>query len=340
MRTIPFGAITVAVVLWSLIQILPAAGQSLPPLLDCDASSTVTICDPVTQICTPTQVKNTIQRYLNSYTSTFWTGPSLNVRGTCNEGGGGLNVYLNERFTNVTLDGRDLRGDGRGMATVVGSDPGAAVIAIKARNVTLKGLNITGNTDGIQVYRGGTAVIDGVTVDHTLWNGIIVNQTGFARIVNSTIQYSGRDGILVGEGGFVRLGFLSGEDTTAQPNTITANVGHGIHVSRLAEARIVGNTIQNNGGDGVRVSIGSQAQLSANLINGNTGDAIDVRQNSGADLGGDSGYVLFDTPNATTVENGGIGIACDLGGYVDGYRGTLAGRKAHKFSNGCINSLK
>ena len=144
------------------------------------------------------------------------------------------------------------------------------------------------------------------------------------------------------EGAFARIGFWNAGDTTAKPNIIRGNHMDGIVVQRLSEARIVGNTIENNGGNGILVQLNSNVQASSNTINGNIGDGIAVVQGSGAQLGNDTGTGLFGSPNQTTIPNGGFGVSCLVGGYVDGVRGTLSGsrRRAERIAQGCFDSLR
>lgn len=64
-----------------------------------------------------------------------------------------------------------------------------------------------------------------------------------------------------------------------------------------------------------------------------------MTQNSGVNLGSDTGTTIFDLPNDTTVKNADRGIRCEIGGYVDGRRGTLNGINGVGGHDGsCINS--
>ena len=58
---------------------------------------------------------------------------------------------------------------------------------------------------------------------------------------------------------------------------------------------------------------------------GNNGNGIFVTQNSGVNLGNDRGDTIFDRPNTTTIENGLFGLKGTIGGYADGWLGTLDG---------------
>jgi hypothetical protein len=99
----------------------------------------------------------------------------------------------------------------------------------------------------------------------------------------------------------------------------------------------VGNTIRNNKGGGIEVHRNSHADVMANVINANGGDAITASFNAGINLRSEP---RRDGPNQTTQENGGAGIKCMVGGYVDGPLGTLAGtRGAKDFDKSCVDRV-
>lgn len=127
------------------------------------------------------------------------------------------------------------------------------------------------------------------------------------------------------------------------------NGDSGIHVTRSSSARIIGKTISNaTGGSGIIVSRASHAEISSNTINGNNEHGIFVTQNSGVNLGRDTGTGIFDAPNSTTVNNTQNGIRCLLNSYADGRLGSLNGTAGAKNfvstlpganSGGCHDSL-
>jgi len=262
-------------------------------------------------------------------------GDTLLVSGACNE-----HVMIEEQVHNITLDGQ-------GAATINGPDATRSTVNIRGNGIAIRGFIISGGDTGILVTRGGTALIDGNTIQNVGNHGINVNQRSSARIINNTIQNNPGDGILVNENSSVRIGFLSTDDAVASPNTIQGNVEDGISVTRSANARIVGNTISNNGGNGVLVNRGSHADISSNTLDGNAGSGIFVTRNSGANLGSDAGAGIFDAPNSTTVNNGVNGVRCRINSYADGRLGSLNGNAgASSFdttvgtpNGGCINSL-
>ena len=247
---------------------------------------------------------------------------------TCNE-----NVVVREEKSRITLDGQ-------GTATINGPIATDHTITVRGSGITIKGFTITGGRNGVQVVRGGEALIDGNTIQNTGNNGVIVSQHSSARIINNTIQNNPGNGINVGENSSARIGILTTQDTVASPNTIQNNTDRGIIVNRSSSARIVGNIISNNTDDGIAVGRASHADISSNTINSNGGDGIFLNINSGVNLGSDTGDGIFDVPNSTTENNTGFGIRCVTGGAADGRQGTLNGTSgAASFAGNCINSL-
>ena len=263
-------------------------------------------------------------------------GDTLLVSGVCNE-----NLVIPEEVHRITLDGQ-------GTATINGPDATRATVEIRGNDITVRGFTITGGLFGVRVIAGGTATIDGNTIQNTGRDGISVGQNGSAHILNNTVQNNPEDGISISESSSARVGFqeVRGLRTPA-PNIIQNNGDRGIAVSRSSSARIFGNTIRNNLGTGVDVVRASHADISSNTINNNGGDGIFVSQNSGVNLGRDTTQdPLSDDPNITTVNNAGRGIRCRINSYADGRLGTLNGNGgATSFdtstgpNGGCINSL-
>lgn len=303
----------IAVVFAAFFWLLPSVGEAATKKVDCNVPG------------------KTLQGAINKLKN----GDTLQVinGSTCNE-----NVVVNESHERITIDGL-------GMATVNGPDNTQTTLQIRGRNITIKGFaSITGGRNGIQLSRGGTAVIDGNTVHNTGNSGIVLTQGSSARIINTTVRNNPEDGVVVTELSSARLGFLARSDTVAQPNTIRDNTGDGVVVIRGSEATIVENTIKDNDGNGVFVGRVSQADISKSLLDNNGGDGILVGQNSGVNLGRDLGTGIFEAPNDTTggQENTGNGIRCFLNSYADGRLGTLAGDGGAKGGfgvGGCIDSL-
>jgi parallel beta-helix repeat protein len=255
-------------------------------------------------------------------------GDTIRVSGTCQE-----NLTIPEGKDRITLDGG-------GEATVVGPDATQNTVSIRGRGITITGFTITGGRMGIDVVRGGTALIDGNTIEGTGQFGIIVGSWGAANIVNNTIQNNPGNGIQVNGNSFSFIGFRSPLDTVASPNIIRNNGMHGIHVTLSSSARIAGNTISGNTRNGITVDRASQANISDNVIDANGQNGIFVTENAGVNLGSDAGSSIYDLPNRTTSDNGLHGISCRVGGYLNGRLGSVSGNNGDKdIGTSCIDSL-
>jgi len=249
------------------------------------------------------------------------------------------NLVVSKNFINLVGVWDD---DHTTRATIIGNGNESPTIMIMGRNIVIGDLNIVGGQDGIQVYRGGTAIIRNNVIQNTERYGIVVGGNSYAYIVGNTIQDNPKDGIVVADSAFAHIGFKTTMEEWASPNTIQRNA-YGVTVARSSSAQIVGNNIISNSYDGVRVVMVSQADISNNIIDGNGGNGIFVAQNSGVNLGRDTGGTIFDLPNSSNTGNGDYGLSCSIGGYADGRLGTLKGgrRKAvTDFTKDCIDSLK
>lgn len=253
-------------------------------------------------------------------------GDIIVVLGVCVE-----NISVPDEAVRITIDGQ-------GTGAIRGASAGAATITVLGRNITIKRLTITGGRQGISVLRGGSALIDGNTIQQAVGNGVSILQNGHARLVSNTIQLNGLAGIGVLESSIARIGFL---DTGGPvlPNVIRGNGAEGVGVFRGSSATILGNYITDNNGPGVLVSGTSNGLLAGNHIDSNNGDGVAVRQNSDVQLGEEGG--IFDPPNETTKPNGGAGLRCSLNGSVNGTLGTLLGDEGpKKFDSTCAGGPK
>jgi parallel beta-helix repeat protein len=271
-------------------------------------------------------------------------GDTLVVSGTCRE-----SVFIGPEVHRITIDGQ-------GKATVLGPDPERAPFTLLGQEIVIRGFTVRGGRNGINVLRGATAVIDGNIIEQTgsggqpgSGDGINVGQHGYARIVNNTIRSNPQSGIVVHEGAAARIGLLDVANATTGPNLIADNGGHGVVIARSSSARLAGNTIRGNGGDGIHVRGVSHASVSGNHLDGNAGSAIAVLQNSGLDLGtetgrlGQAGGGLLGDPNTTDPAhtNREFGLRCADGAYVEGRLGTLAGVQGAKaLDDTCVHRLQ
>ena len=247
---------------------------------------------------------------------------TLLVSGNCNE-----NLIVQAEVISVTLDGR-------GRATINGGNDQTHAVIVRGKRIGIKGFTVTGGRDGIHLA-GGSADISDTVIRNVGLNGVFVDHNGFARLLNTRIEGNRGAGVVLNENSVARIGFIIGRGKS-YPNTIAGNALDGIVVQRSSTAWIAGVAISGNKGNGVTVDRNSQATLGGSTIDGNGGDAILVRRMSGLTLGDMD--VRRDGPNRTQQKNGGVGIRCVMGGYVDGPAGTLDGAKgAKQFDTACID---
>ena len=262
-------------------------------------------------------------------------GDTLLVRGTCAE-----NVTVRDEAARITLDGQ-------ASATITGPNPAAATILVMGRGITIRGFTITGGSAGVQLFRGGNAVIDRNTIRNTNevpgttqgGQGINVAQHSYAVIIGNTIERNPILGIIVHEGSSARIGVQNPDDRTPRGNVIRNNgVGGGVRIHRTSSARLAMNVISDNAGPGVSVMGTSFAVVSANRIDSNGGDGVTVTQNSAVQFGGDLG--VLDPPNETTVPNRGFGVRGSVNSSALGVLATLRGARGRTdFDRSCTDGL-
>lgn len=261
---------------------------------------------------------------------TLKPGDTLLVSGTCNE-----SLSIGEEVHQITLDGQ-------GTATINGDSISSAV-TITGSGITIRGFLITGGApQGINVQDGGSAVIDGNTIQHNERNGIGVFRNSSADIINNTIQNNPLAGITIQSTSSARIGWFGPPNNrTSAPNTIRNNGMQGIQVLRGSHAQIFSNTILDNGSHGVMVDRSAQAEIAACVISGNVGDGIRGMRNASVDLGTDAtGATPQFDDDTNTGNNGGVGVRCMIAGFVDGRLGTLTGTSGGKsFAEGCTDSV-
>ena len=176
---------------------------------------------------------------------------------------------------------RHLTVDGGGKATIAATNARQPAVQVLGREITLKGLTVTGGQFGIAVNRGATAIVENNTIEDAARSGLEVSQNSFARIINNTIRHNKHHGILVLGSASVHIGVLQTGDRSPQRNVIENNGRDGIMVLRSSTARIIGNILSGNGRHGVTVQQASHADVAGNVINGNGEHGIRVAGNSG-----------------------------------------------------------
>jgi hypothetical protein len=260
---------------------------------------------------------------------TLKPGDTLLVSGTCNE-----NLTIGQEVQRITLDGQG--------AAVIHGDSSANAVTILGRGITFRGFHVIGGApQGIAVTDGGSAVIDGNTVEFADRNGVTVFRNSSADILNNVIQNNPLAGIAVQYESSSRIGWFGPpSNRIAAPNTIQNNGTQGVQVYRGSSAQIFANVIQNNVSHGVFVDRNAQAEVGANTITGNGGDAIRAMRGAVLDLGTDVNHSTpaFDD-DTNTGTNTGYAVSCMIGGIVDGRFGALSGQLGLKlFTEGCTDS--
>jgi parallel beta-helix repeat protein len=255
-------------------------------------------------------------------------GDTVLVSGTCNE-----QVSFAPEMVRITLDGQKkttIQHPGK-------SAPSPHTVFVRGKDITIKGITVVGGLDGIHLSGPASAELDGNVVVKAARAGIHIDKGSVVRILNNTVQDSGVYGIDITGVSLAYIGVRIPRLPALSPNTIRNNGGPGINIERSSGAWIVGNTISNNKGSGIFVHRSSQADVMANVINANGGDAITASYSGGVNLKSEP---RSDGPNQTTQENGGAGIRCTVGGYVDGPLGTLAGKQGAKaIDSGCVDRV-
>jgi nitrous oxidase accessory protein NosD len=268
---------------------------------------------------------NTIQAALGNVKP----GDTVLVSGTCKE-----QVSFNPELVRITLDGQKkttIEHPGK-------AAPSPHTVFIRGKDITVKGITVTGGLDGIHLAGPASAELDGNVVVKAARAGIHIDKGSVARILNNTIQESGAYGIDITGVSLAYIGVRIPRIPALSPNTIRNNAGPGVNIERASAAWIVGNTISNNKGSGIVVHRNAQADIIANVINANGGDAIAASYGSGINLKSEP---RKDGPNQTAEANGGAAIRCTIGGYVDGPLGTLSGKQGAKaIDHGCVDRVE
>src|SRR5262245_37654861 len=256
-------------------------------------------------------------------------GDTVLVSGTCNE-----QVSFRPEMVRITLDGQKkttIQHPGKSAAS-------PHTVFVQGKDIHIRGITVIGGLDGIHLSGPASAEIDGAVVMKSTRAGIHIDKSSVVRVLNTTVQDSGAMGIDVTGVSVAYIGVRIPRVPALSPVTVRNSGGAGINVERSSSAWIVGNTISNNKGGGIEVHRNANADVMANTINANGGDAISAMYNAGINLKSEP---RRDGPNQTTQENGGVGIRCTTGGFVDGPLGTLGGKQGAKsFEHGCVDRLE
>lgn len=260
---------------------------------------------------------------------TLKPGDTLLVSGICNE-----NLTIGQEVERITLDGQG--------AAAIQADSSANAVTILGRGIILRGFHVTGGApQGVAVNDGGSAVIEGNTIEYADRNGVAVFRNSSADILNNVIQNNPLAGVAVQYNSSARIGWFGPPtNRVSAPNTIQNNGTQGVQVYRGSVAQIFTNVIQNNASHGVFIDRNAQAEVGANTFSSNAGDAIRAMRGSVLDIGTDATHSTpaFDD-DTNTGASAGYGVNCAIGGVVDGRFGGLTGGLGLKlFAEGCIDS--
>src|SRR5215813_14101231 len=138
-------------------------------------------------------------------------GDVLLVQGTCRE-----NILIQAGINHVILDGQ-------GKGTIHAPDPRQPSVQVPGREITIKGLTVTGGQFGIAINRGATAIVEGNTMQNAVLSGLEVSQNSFARVVNNSIRQNQSHGVLVLGSASVHFGVMQTGDRVPQPNVVATN---------------------------------------------------------------------------------------------------------------------
>jgi hypothetical protein len=254
---------------------------------------------------------------------------------------GGRHGVQVSRGGTATIDTNVIR-NGTGHGVLVNDNSFARIVDNTIEQNAQNGICVCEHASAEIGFRGESATQGSPNiVRNNAASGILVSDASYAEIESNSVHSNLGTGIAVNEGSTARIGFQSGfVGTFSNANTVELNGNRGILVARSSTARIVGNVIKNNTGDGVGIIRVSQADVASNVIDGNSANGVLVSQNSGVNLGNDTGGAPQDQPNSTAANNTLSGVSCQLNSYADGRQGTLNGNLGpQNFGASCSNSV-
>jgi parallel beta-helix repeat protein len=256
-------------------------------------------------------------------------GDTVKVIGTCKE-----QVSFAPEMVRITLDGqKKTRIEHPGK-----SAPSPHGVFIRGKDITVKGVTVTGGLDGIHLSGPASAEVEGCVVTKVSGRGIHIDKGSVVRVLDTTVEEAGVVGIDITGASYAYIGLRIPRVPTLSPNTIRNNAGPGINIERTSGAWIVGNTITGNKGSGIEVNRNAQADVLANTINENGGDGINVSYGSGINFKSEP---RKEGPNQTMQDNNGVGLRCSAGGYVAGPLGSLRGKQGAKaVEAGCVDKTE
>jgi hypothetical protein len=261
-------------------------------------------------------------------------GDTVAVSGLCKE-----SVLFTPAMSGITLDGQGkatLQGPAH---DVVPTKPSDFTVFILGRDVRITGFTILGGSHGIHLSGPATVVIDKNVIRQS-GGAIHLDKGSIGAIFDNVIEDNRGYGINLQENSYARIGFRIPTLAKPQTNVIRNNDGAGVIVGRWSSAWAFGNQIVNNKGHGVIVDRQSQADVQDNDIAGNGGDGIRVSHGAGVNFESTGPDKMDRAPNRSTTANAGVGVRCEIGGYVSGPLGSLKGQAGvRQTAKGCVDNI-
>jgi len=256
-----------------------------------------------------------INAALKALQSSELHGPAtINVSGACHE-----NVLIKD-IAGLTLNG--ING-----ASVTDTSNGAmeTIGIYHGTGITINGLTVNGGYDAI-LAEATTAVLNGITAQGAV-DGVGVYRSGTVVIVGGTLQNNQYAGLGVFGGDVIAAGVASQRNwvgvivdlagralyrpsdpsyegvSTSTPAVISQNNAVGILVQRNGQMQCASCQITNNASDGVTVDVGATANFSRYAFHsGQWADPLSITDNGG------SGVSVGDLSSATFPGNPNNGI--------------------------------
>jgi parallel beta-helix repeat protein len=196
------------------------------------------------------------------------------VRGTCTE--------------SVVIARDDLVLQG---GTLVGADPNAPTVTVRAIGVTISGMTISGGSNGVSARRQSEVGILGGTIQNTASHAVrAINAAVRIRNVGAqacVIENAGGNGVSAEMASSVNVSGCqiqnnaaagiyaqSNSAIDASGNTIAGNRSSGVFLEFGSSGIVNGNTITNNSPNGVFLFGSAHANMNANTITGSEANGL------------------------------------------------------------------
>lgn len=210
---------------------------------------------------------------------TLKSGESIQAAIDASEVGAMICLSKGEWVENIVIPkSLSLRGAGSRRTTLRGAQYGSPVVRITPKegepiNVSLEGLNITGEGHGVAISGASTVEIKGCEITQS-WYGIEAGDSVRLILTNSIISENKRRGVVL----------VGAAQAEIHNSHIRENMGLGIWLSDSAEARLSDCGISGNDGHGLWVRDGARVELTGCSISGNKGHGLWLEGRSEAEV--------------------------------------------------------